>query len=67
VAGNALPLPAQYAAFFEPRPHPVDDDDLVPEGSLRDNRCDVFGAKCKVRHLLRNVGNDAQVFVRVER
>ena len=35
-------------------------------GSLRDNRCNVFGAKRKLRHLLRNVGHDAQVFVRIE-
>src|SRR5438552_12979005 len=59
VTRNALSLPPQHPAFFEPRSHPVDDDDLVPKGSLRNNRCDVFGAKRKMRYFVRHIGNNA--------
>ncbi|WP_339454541.1 hypothetical protein, partial [Pseudomonas sp. EA_5y_Pfl2_R50] len=40
VTGNALAAPAQLAALVEPAPQPMEDDNLVPEGTFRIDRAD---------------------------
>jgi len=52
IAGYPLPLATQDAAFFKPVPHTVQDDDLVPESSFRDDRCHACSSQPKSRHLL---------------
>ncbi len=67
VPRHALPLLSQFAAPLEPRPKPVDDHDLVPEGAFREDRRDGFDRQIEGGNVVRDVrcqGNDA---VRIQR
>ena len=47
MARDTLPLAAQDPAALKPVPQAVQDDNLVPKGSLSDHRRYVFGAQSK--------------------
>lgn len=48
VPGDTLPLVSQDVAILKPFPHAMQNDDLVPEGALRDNCRYVLDAERKL-------------------
>jgi hypothetical protein len=58
VSRNALSLLSSHSAVLEPSPQPVNDNDLVPDSTRRQNGCHVRDGQGDPRNLRRNVGID---------
>jgi len=67
VTGYALPTAAQLAALVEPAPKPVENDDLVPEGTFGIDRPHSRHGQLKRRQIIVDIGFDRHFAVRVER
>ena len=66
VPRHPLALLSKDATRFEPLARPMQNDDLIPERPLGNNRCDACNREWDRGHFIRNVWCDRQGFIGVE-